>query len=261
MKFSIITPSLNQATFIERMLTSVYTWQGEVEVEHIVMDALSTDGTPELVREFARTHQREGYTLTLVVEKDTGQSDAINKGFRRATGDVLAWLNADDLYEPGALTTVAQVFANTDCGWCFGNCRIVDEHDREIRQFVTRYKQWQSRRYSYGLLLANDFISQPAVFFTRRLYEQVGELRTDYHLAMDYDYWLRLGALAQPVYIDEPIACFRWHGASKNGGGFQQAAHEALVIARSHAPRGSILPLLWHSFHCRALGIVYRMLQ
>lgn len=261
MKFSIVTPSLNQAAFIERTLASVYAQCGTCSIEHIVMDALSTDGTADVVREFARSHSRDGYTLTLVEEKDAGQSDAINKGFRRATGDVFAWLNADDTYESGAFDAVARVFAQDADAWCFGLCRIIDGHDREIRQFITRYKQWQSRRYSYALLLANDFIAQPAVFFSRLLYERAGELRTDYHLAMDYDYWLRLGALVRPVYLDVPLACFRWHEASKNGGGFQEAAREALAIARSHAPRGSALPLLWHAFHCRALGVVYRLLQ
>ncbi len=260
MKFSIVTPSLNQGEFIERTLDSVRMQQGDFAIEHIVVDACSTDGTPDLVQQYARAHTNDNYKLVLICEPDDGQSDAINKGLHRASGDVLAWLNADDEYEPDALELVASAYRKNAFLWCFGNCRIVDIQGAEIRQFITWYKSVQSRRYSYSLLLANDFIPQPSTFFSRAAFGQIGELQRQYHLAMDYDYWLRLGREKRPVYIDAFLARFRWHDTSKSGSNFERAAREALGIARQFSSPFSP-PLLWHAFHCRALGAVYRALQ
>ncbi len=260
MKFSIVTPSLNQGEFIGRTLDSVRMQQGDFAIEHIVVDACSVDGTPDTVRQYARTHNSGRYNLVLICEPDEGQSDAINKGLRNASGDVLAWLNADDEYEPGALELVASAYRDKAFSWCFGNCRIIDTEGAEIRKFITWYKCVQSRRYSYPLLLANDFIPQPSTFFSRAAFEQAGELQRRYHLAMDYEYWLRLGRMSRPVYIDAFLARFRWHDTSKSGSSFDSAAREALGIARQFSPPLS-LPLLWHAFHCRALGAVYRMMR
>ena len=260
MKFSIVTPSLNQGAFIGRTLDSVRMQQGDFSIEHIVVDACSTDGTPDIVRRYAARHSDARYNIALICEPDEGQSDAINKGLHRASGDVLAWLNADDEYEPGALELVAAAYSKKRFAWCFGNCRIIDEQGAEIRRFITWYKRVQSRRYSYPLLLANDFIPQPAAFFSRAAFRRVGEISQQYHLAMDYDYWLRLGRETPPVYIDAFLARFRWHDTSKSGRDFDSAAREALGIARRFSTPFSI-PLLWHAFHCRALGAVYRLLR
>ena len=234
--------------------------QGDFAIEHIIVDACSTDGTVDIIRHYAERYSGERYRLLLISEPDEGQSDAINKGLRHASGDVLAWLNADDEYEHGALDRVAQVYRAKNFSWCFGDCRIVDEHGEEVRRFITWYKRIQSRRYSYSLLLANDFIPQPAVFFSRRIYEQAGELERRYHLAMDYEYWLRLGRIATPEYIDAYLARFRWHDTSKSGRQFEQAAREALGIARKFAAPYSP-PLWWHVFHRFALGAVYGLLR
>lgn len=260
MKFSIITPSLNQGAFIERTLESVRTQNTDAHIEHIIVDACSTDGTLDIVRSYAAKYASERYNLVLISEPDEGQSDAINKGFNRASGDVFAWLNADDEYEPGALARVAAAYRSKPFFWCFGDCRIVDEQGVEMRGFITRYKRVQSRWYSYSLLLANNFVPQPAVFFSRAAFMRVGEIEQRYHLAMDYDYWLRLGQCEKPVYINEFLARFRWHDTSKSGQQFSRAAHEALGIARQFASPFS-LPLLWHAFHCRALSAVYKLLQ
>ena len=132
MKFTIITPSLNQGAFIERTLKSIQAQRRDVDVEHWVMDGGSTDGTLDILR------RCEGQ-LSWTSGPDQGQSDAINKGLRRATGDILAWLNSDDVYEPGALVAVAAAYRTRPFQWAFGNCRIIDETDREIRRAVTAY--------------------------------------------------------------------------------------------------------------------------
>lgn len=260
MKFSIVTPSLNQREFIVQTLDSVRTQQGDFTIEHIVVDACSSDGTPDIVQQYARDHASERYQIIWICEPDEGQSDAINKGLHRASGDVLAWLNADDEYEAGALALVAAAWKSSAFWWCFGNCRIIDTHGAEVRQFITWYKRVQSQRYSYSLLLANDFIPQPSTFFSRTAFEHTGEIERRYHLAMDYDYWLRLGRVERPTYIDAFLSRFRWHDTSKSGRNFDAAAREALSIARAFASPVS-LPLLWHNVHARALSAVYKLLQ
>jgi glycosyltransferase involved in cell wall biosynthesis len=252
-RISVITPSFNQAAFIGRTIESVQAQRGPFELEHIVVDGGSTDGTQEVLRRY------EG-RLRWISEPDRGQSDAINKGFRMATGDVLAWLNSDDLYEPGALAAVAEALA-AGARWCFGECRVIDEGDREIRRAVSWYKNRQSRRYGFARLLGRNFIPQPAVFFRRDLLEEVGGLGEDYHLAMDYDLWLRFARRADPVFVPRPLAAFRWHGASKSGASYRTMAWECFGIARRHARAGETLPLARHFLHVLTLVGVYGALD
>lgn len=253
MKISIITPSYNQSHFIERTIDTVRQQTGDFAVEHIIIDGGSTDGTLDIL-------ERLDSSVVWTSEPDEGQSDAINKGFAMASGEILAWLNSDDEYLPGALARVAEEYRKDPFKWCFGNCRNIDEESREIRPQITRYKNWQSRHYSYGRLLRRLFIPQPATFFTRKAYEDIGGLSHDLHYAMDYDYWLRLGCKYDPRYIDAYLACFRWHDASKNGALYRKAAWEALQTARRHAPPGSGYDLFWHYVHFVTLVCMYPFL-
>jgi glycosyltransferase involved in cell wall biosynthesis len=253
MKLSIITPSFNQGRYLERTLQSVLTQQGDFELEHIVIDGGSTDDTLDILR-------RYGTRVRWVSEKDRGQSDAINKGFGMATGEVLAWLNSDDTYLPGALARVAAEYRKAPFAWCFGNCRIIDEDDREIREFITRYKAAQARTYSYRHLLRRDFISQPAVFFTAAAYQATGEISRELVYSMDYDYWLRLGRSWEPRILDEFLANFRWHTQSKNGAAYRKASWETFQTARQHARPGHVPDLSLHALHVCALNILYRFL-
>ena len=169
MKISIVTPSLNQGQFIERTILSVLSQTGAFDLEHIIVDGGSEDDSLSIIRRYEDR-------LRWVSEKDRGQSDAINKGFQMASGDILGWLNSDDTYIHGTLATVAQAYREEPFEWCFGNCKNINERDREIRKLITRYKIFESKRYSYRRLLSKDFISQPAVFFTRHVYQEVGPL-------------------------------------------------------------------------------------
>ena len=255
MKFSIITPSYNQGSYIERTLESILSQEGDFELELLVMDGGSSDGTLAVLRRFEQDAR-----LRWVSGQDEGQSDAINKGFNDTSGDLIAWLNSDDLYAPGALQTVATAYAEKPFDWCFGNCHNIDENDNEVRASITRYKQRQSQRYSYQRLLRRDFISQPATFFSRAAYEKVGPVELKLHYAMDYDYWLRLGRLSDPRFIDQPLASFRWHSQSKNGALYRKAAWEAFTVARRHAQPDERIDLLYHFAHVIALGVLYPFL-
>ncbi|MCX7591857.1 MAG: glycosyltransferase, partial [Kiritimatiellae bacterium] len=161
---------------------------------------------------------------------------------------------------PGALQTIATEMMRHPFAWCFGRCRNIDENGREIRQVITRYKTWQCRNYSYRRLLRRLFIPQPATFFTRQACIETGEIATDLNFTMDYDYWLRLGKRYNPHYVDSYLACFRVHGASKNGAFYRRAAWEAFCTARKHAPPGSTFDLFLHFVHFCLLVTVYPFL-
>lgn len=210
-RISIITPSLNQSRFLERTARSILDQQGSFELEWWVIDGGSTDGTLDLLRTM------DDPRLSWISEPDAGQADAVNKGLARASGDVIGWLNSDDLYLPGALTAVADCFADPDMQWAVGGCRIIDEHDREVRPAVSRYKERALRRFSRERLLRENIIPQPAVFWRSSFGSRVGPMDPSLHYTMDYDLWLRMSQLAPPVLIDAPLAAFRLHRQSKSG--------------------------------------------
>src|ERR1700677_676941 len=188
MRFNILTPSFNQASFLRPAIDSVLEQQGNFELSLIVIDGGSTDGTVDLLQ--STTDPRLQWTS----RPDAGQADALNQGLARADGDVIGWLNSDDLYAPGALALVAKAFTeNPAAGWLAGQCDIIDAGDQPIRPGVTRYKNRSLARYSYRRLLRENFLSQPAVFWRRESVQRVGPLDASLHHAMDYDLWLRLG--------------------------------------------------------------------
>jgi len=253
MKISIVTPSLNQREFIERTILSVLGQKGKFDLEYIIIDGGSTDNTLDIIKNYQDN-------LIWVSEKDRGQSDAINKGFNMTSGDILAWLNSDDTYEPGALSEVAERYRKHEFAWCFGNCRNIDENDHEIRKLITGYKIIESKKYSYKRLLSKDFIAQPAVFFTKDLYEEIGPLDLNCQFSMDYDYWLRIGKRYVPLYINKFLANFRWHGESKNGENYKKASFETYLTAKRHAASKEMLPILRHYVHYIVLNILYRFI-
>lgn len=251
MRVSVVTPSLNQAAFLERAIESVLGQRGDFELEHLVVDGGSTDGTRDVLQRYA---ERVSFTS----EPDRGQSDALNKGFARATGDVLCWLNSDDSLLPGALAEVVRAFRDPGCRWLFGQCRIVDEQDREVRRPVTWYKNRKLRRYSYAALLIENFIPQPATFFRRDLLDQVGPLDAARWYSMDYDLWLRFGRVAEPGFLPRDLAVFRWHGASKSGSRYAQGSLEAAGTARRHATLREWWTVPLHYAHAAGLIAAYQ---
>ena len=253
-RISIVTPSLNQAAFLPRTLESVLSQEGDFDLEYVVQDGGSTDGSVELLRRY------EG-RISLRVEKDSGQSDAINRGLRRTTGDIVGWVNSDDLLLPGALARVAAAFAaNPGAAWLHGGCEIVDEHDRPIRRWITAYKDLRCRHYSRRALLVENFVSQMTVFWRRSAMERVGLLDESLRYTFDYEYWLRLSALGDPLFLPERIAAFRWYTSSKSGARFEEQFAEDYEVFRRHAPPGALLRLHKRLRTAQIVG-AYRLLR
>lgn len=251
MRISLVTPSFNTARFLERTIRSVLGQRGDFDLEYLVVDGESTDGTLDILR------RHEG-RLAWVSEPDGGQSDAVNKGLRRATGDVVGWLNSDDVLLPGALARVAAAFRRyPGAAWVHGRCRIIDPDDRPIRGWISAYKDWCSRHYSRDLLLTENFISQMTVFWRRSALARVGLLDPGLHLAMDYDYWLRLARLGPPVYLPYPLACFRWYPQSKSGQEYRRQAEEERAVARRHAPEARWMHRFARLKRLRTVGIYH----
>ena len=236
-RISIVTPSLNQAAFLQRTVESVLAQRGDFDLEYLVLDGGSTDGSVEILRRYQGRLQYE-------VEKDEGQADAVNKGLRAVTGDVIAWVNSDDLLYPGALARVADAFgAHPEAAWLHGGCEIVDEHDRPIRRWVTAYKDFRCRHYSRRALLVENFVSQMTVFWRRSAMERIGYLDASLRYSFDYEYWLRLSALGDPLYLPDRLAAFRWYTSSKSGANFERQFAEDHEAFRRHAPSGALLHL------------------
>lgn len=229
MKISIVTPSFNQGRFIERTIKSIVEQRGDFELEYFVQDGGSTDQTLEILGRY------DG-KLRWNSERDGGQVDAINKGLRACSGDVVAWVNSDDVLRPGTLQRVAEAFKDPSIQWLHGRCDIIDEDDRTIRHLVSAYKHWCCTRYSYSRLLTENFVSQMTVFWRRSLMAEVGMLDQGLNFAFDYDLWLRFAKVSDPAYIRECLASFRWYRSSKSGSLYQKQFGEDYLVAERHAP-------------------------
>lgn len=210
MKISVVTPSFNQGAFLERTLVSVLDQQG-VDLEYIVMDGGSTDGSVDIIKRYA---PRLAYWAS---EPDRGQSDAINRGFERCTGDIVTWLNSDDVLLPGALAAVAQTFAaNPSAEAVYGDFIYIDGDDEVLR------KRRVFRKFKYETLLFHDYLGQPAVFYRRRVLDKVGLLDESLRYAMDWDFFLRMKRSCDMVHVRQYLAGYRLHEdakTSQEGGG------------------------------------------
>jgi len=205
---SIVTPSLNQGSFIEATINSVLSQQYP-RLEYIIADGGSTDNTLNVLKKYS-DH------LQWYSKKDKGQTEAINTGIRKTTGELVAYLNADDILLPGALLTIAEIFTqNAEVQWLTGRCRIIDENGKAIRSLIMLYKNLFLYSRSYHGLLVTNYISQPATFWRRSLLEVCGLLDEDLHYVMDYEYWLRLWQITPPFVLHKDLAGFRIQSNSK----------------------------------------------
>ncbi|MCJ7580950.1 MAG: glycosyltransferase [Candidatus Aminicenantes bacterium] len=221
-KISIVTPSYNQGNYLEETIRSVIL-QGYPNLEYIIIDGGSTDNSIEIIKKY------ESWLTYWTSKKDKSQSDAINKGFKRTTGEILAWLNSDDYYEPHALSCVAiEINASENRHIVMGHVRQVDAEGKKVRIWKTRTPTFYSFLNQFRLYLIRGLVvmpSQPSVFWHRKVFENLGLLRTDLKYVMDYEYWLRMLSNGYRFHqISYILSNYRFYDLSKNPGNWKNSA-------------------------------------
>jgi glycosyltransferase involved in cell wall biosynthesis len=200
---SIITPSFNQARYLESTIRSALS-QDYPNIEYIIVDGGSSDGSVEVIRRYS---DRLAWWVS---EKDRGQTDAINKGFAHAKGEILAWLNSDDIYESNAVSEAVAYLQNwSEVGLVYGDANFIDENGRMIGRFPAAQTSYRLLRQGYV------HIPQQSAFWRADLWHKVGPLDPSFYFAMDYDLWVRLAALAPVHYLPRLWASFRLHTQGK----------------------------------------------
>lgn len=220
---SVITPSYNQGRFIKETIESVL--RQNVPVEYVVMDGGSTDNTLDILQSY-------NGKIRWVSEKDRGQAHAVNKGIQITKGDIIGWLNSDDVYHDGALSKVLTFFRDhKDCDILYGKAWHIDEQGRFLEEYPT--EPWD-----FEHLKEVCFISQPAVFFRRRVVQRWGYLNESLRYCMDYEYWLRLGLSgAKFCYFPEFLASTRLYSDTKTLGNRLAVHIEINDMLRNHFDR------------------------
>lgn len=252
MQVSIVTASFNQGCFIRDCIESVKSQTG-VAWEHIVQDAGSTDETPAVLKDYPH--------LKWVSEQDQGMSDGINRGFRKATGDWIMWLNTDDYLLPGALTRMLAFAAqHPEADVIYGDTDFVD-----VTGKLLRHKR-EHGFYFNILLYYGCYIQSTATFIRRRVIEAGHLLNVDYRVCMDFEYYVRLSRLGYRfAHLPAPLAAFRWHATNTSAVQSQRRHEERLrvqrehlsLIGKTHLPSERLLALLFHAHRLLRLPLKF----
>lgn len=224
---SIVTPSFNQAEYIEMTLQSVLRQEYE-PIEYIVIDGASTDGSRDIIESYS---DQLDYWIS---EPDQGQVDAINKGLRKATGEVVAWINSDDMYVAGAVQEAVNALReNPEVGMVYGDGIMVDGTNKLLDLHTYR-------TYDALDLLCFDVLLQPTVFMRREVLNNVGLLSTDYHMVLDHDLWIRIAAERPILHVPSFWAVERTHEKAKTVAATGTFVEEAAILLQQ-AEKSSVL--------------------
>jgi len=228
---SIVTPSFNQAKYLDDTIRSVLN-QNYANLEYMIIDGGSTDGSVDIIRKYV------DQLAFWVSEKDNGQAEAINKGLSRAKGDILAWLNSDDMYLSGTIASAVKTLQdNLDVVLVYGNMLAVDKHGQRIN--FLKYHQLNIED-----LLCFEIIGQPAVFFRREAFEKAGVLDTSYHFFLDHYLWLRIASQGRILHVGETWAEARYHPEAKNIARPIEFSREAFRLLEESAQDEKLAPIL-----------------
>jgi len=202
-KISIVTPSYNQGQFLERTILSVLN-QNYPNLEYIIIDGGSTDESVDIIKKY------EKYLTYWVSEKDKGQSDAINKGFRKATGNILGYLNSDDTYTPDTFSKIANTFnKNPQIDLIYGDIHFIDGKDNKINDLKLTKLNFKN------FIFENICLAQQATFWKKEIYDKVGGFNPNYYYSMDFDFFIRVSKIGHLMHLPEYLANFRLHQKSK----------------------------------------------
>ncbi|MBK9334514.1 MAG: glycosyltransferase [Ignavibacteria bacterium] len=217
-KFSIVTPTLNQAHFIKDTIESVLN-QNYKNFEHIIVDGGSTDNTLEILKDVPH--------LKWISEKDSGPANAINKGFQMATGDIFAWINSDDYYVPNIFEFINSEFLkNLDKKLLFGHLIFIDKNKKKL------FDDWKAIYDRDFLIRRKPDIRQPSTFFLKSLYQEVGELDEELKIVFDYDLFLRMLSFTDAIYTEKKLSYFRVYNETLTNRNFRKQALEIFKVSR-----------------------------
>jgi glycosyltransferase involved in cell wall biosynthesis len=251
-RISIITPTYNQSNFITRTIDSVLS-QNYPNLEYIVMDGGSTDNTLTILESF-------NGKIIWSSEKDNGQADAINKGIKLSTGEIVAFINSDDYYLPGVFQDIANTFlSRPEIKWITGSYKIIDQNDNDIQTLTVLYKDiLRSVPLPVTLKLTN-YIVQPSTFWKREVHDSVGYFNQSLRYTFDYDFWLRM-IDRYPLYkTNLPLSAFRIHPDSKGGKEYDAQFTEEFEVLKQYN-HNKIIQLL-HKIHNDIIVGLYRRLK
>jgi glycosyltransferase involved in cell wall biosynthesis len=244
-KISIVTPSFNQAAYLEATIRSVLD-QDYQNLEYIIIDGGSSDGSVEIIKKYA---DKLAFWIS---EPDKGQTDAITKGFSHATGDIFAWLNSDDTYEPGALKKAVEALQqHPDVSMVYGEANFTNNYGKVIGRFPAAQTDYRKLRQGFV------HIPQQAAFFRAKFYHQAAPLDPSFYFAMDYDLWVRIAYLAPFIFVRDTWANFRLHNDAKSIAADDRCWPEMLRVHRRLG--GGIFSIIYVKYLLRViLGPILR---
>lgn len=211
-RISIIIPSYNKVKYIRETLNSIFDQKYE-NLEVIIQDGGSNDGSLEIIKKFSNKYPK---IIKLEAKKDNGQLEAINKGFKKATGDIVTFINADDVYEKDTLMTIATSFIeNPKALWFAGKGMVINKKGIKIAKPFTVYKNFLLKINSYKLLLITNYLMQPSVFLKKEVLNRYGFFIGTKAFIMEYDMWLKIGKAKMPVVINKQLSKFRIDSETK----------------------------------------------
>ena len=232
MKISIVVPIFNGKQYLEKCFDSIFA-QNYKNFEVTVVDGYSTDGTWEVLDKYKKKYPKR---LRLIYSTLKGESEHINEGMQFSKGDIVAYLCADDTYEPECFERVAKYFnVHPKAQWVYGRTKIIDSEDKEIRGFITKAKEMLQSRYNYNTLGCVNYIAEPSVFMRKSFYQQVGEYNKRLAFAADYDYWLRAGRVCKPGFINRHLANWRAHSGSISVNKYKAEAMQAFEAQKRYS--------------------------
>lgn len=248
----IVTPSYNQGFFIKETIDSVL-GQQYARLDYRVVDGGSTDDTLDILNSY-------GSRIKWVSEKDDGQAQAVNKGLKRITSDIVAFINSDDAYLPGAFSSVGRYFHDhPEAMWLTGDHCIIDGNGKRIQPYVAGYKKMLRRHPGFSRLAVANYIVQPSTFWRRKLVDEIGFFDESLQYCFDYDFWMR-AIQRYPLHVlDNKLSLFRIHGASKGGSRFERQFAEEHQVLKRYSTSKTLLGI--HRLHAMLIVFAYRIVK
>lgn len=237
-KISIVIPSYNKVKYIGKTLESIAS-QNYKNFEVIIQDGGSTDGTLKIIEKYSKKYPRH---IRYVSKKDNGQLDAINSGVQKANGDIITFINADDIYTPRTFESVSACYSeNPNSLWFAGKSIVIDEKGREIAKIATIYKSFQLKLNSYKFLLSNNYLMQPAVFLKNDAFKKYGLFSGNKFAVMEYEMWLKIGKDQMPTIVNKTLTKFRLEKDTKTSLNSSSLLAEDLKIVSKYTNNRLIL--------------------